>query len=342
VRRSPARVGTTLGIAAVAACLVTPVVAHAHTTLPAYLELNELTAGAFDLAWKVPAVEGPPPPIYPEFPRHCALAAPLSETQAAGSILMRGVLQCGAEGLAGQSIEIAGLRTTIMETVVRLAFLDGTSAMRVLRPSEPSFVVTQAAPGADSVDARGHFRLGVDHILSGIDHLLFVFGLLLLVRGTGRLLKAITSFTVAHSITLGLAALGVVRLAPAPIEAVIALSIVFLAVEVAQERRGVAGLSQRKPWLVAFAFGLLHGFGFAGTLSQIGLPAGDIPMALLYFNVGVEAGQVGFIVVCLAVMASLRTLDLRPPAWAHAVPAYVIGPLASYWFLERCVSAFTS
>lgn len=311
---------------------------EAHTSLPAYLELTETANGTFELLWRVPAVEGPPPPIFPALPAHCTASTPPASVDALGSVVTREVLTCGDKGLRNQEIRIQGLRITIMDVLVRVTFRDGTSVSRVLRPQEPSFVIRSDA--GSRVDAKGHFRLGFDHILTGIDHLLFVFGLLLIVDTVGRLLKAITAFTVAHSMTLALAALGLVRLSPTPVEAVIALSIVFVAVELARYQLGEEGLSYRKPWLVAFAFGLLHGFGFAGTLSQIGLPPGDIPRALLFFNVGVEAGQIGFIAVCLTLMYSLRTLEISLPAWARRAPAYTIGSLASFWFLQRCALIF--
>jgi hypothetical protein len=164
--------------------------------------------------------------------------------------------------------------------------------------------------------------------------------LLLIVRGTGLLLRTITAFTVAHTITLGLAVFGVVHIAPTPVEAVIALSIVFLAVELVQHHRGKEGLTYRQPWIVAFAFGLLHGFGFAGTLSRLGIPSGDIPQALLFFNLGVEAGQIAFVAVFLTFVYSLRTLEIRWPAWTQRVPAYAMGSVASFWFLQRCLIIF--
>ena len=164
------------------------------------------------------------------------------------------------------------------------------------------------------VDAWGYVSLGIGHILYGIDHLLFVLGLLLIVRGARLLLKTITAFTLAHTITLGLAVFGVAHVAPTPVEAVIALSIVFLAVELAQSHRGKEGLTFRQPWIVAFAFGLLHGFGFAGTLSRLGIPSRDIPQALLFFNLGVESGQLAFVAVFLGFVYSLRSLEIRWPA----------------------------
>ena len=188
--------------------------------------------------------------------------------------------------------------------------------------------------------AISYLAYGVQHILFGIDHLLFVLGLLLLVRGTGPLLKTITAFTVAHSITLALATLGVVRVPPPPVEAIIALSIVFLAAELVNQQRGVAGLSH--PWVIAFAFGLLHGFGFAGTLTRVGIPAGDVPLALLMFNLGVELGQLGF---RHRVPAARRipsgASQIRWPRWSRPIPAYAIGSVAAFWVIER-VTGFIS
>ena len=312
--------------------------AQAHTSLPAYLGLNELAPGTFSIIWRVPAVEGPPPAIFPVLPAHCVVPDIPSEVELPGSIVTNGVVACGDTGLAGQTIAIDGLRVTIMDTLVRIEFADGTSLTQILRPQEPSFVVGEESNRR--VDGWGYFRLGVDHILSGIDHLLFVFGVLWIVAGLRRLLKAITAFTVAHSITLGLATLGFVRVPPAPVEALVALSIVFLAVEIAQRDRGAASLTYRRPWVVAFAFGLLHGFGFAGTLSQIGIPPGDIPLALLSFNVGVEVGQIAFITAALALFAALRTLEVHPRPWMQSIPAYAIGCLGSFWFLQRCALIF--
>ncbi len=308
--------------------------AQAHTSLPAYLELSEVAPGTFTVVWRVPAVEAPPPAIYPVLPTHCSVPEIPSAVQALGSIITSGVVTCGSIGLVDETIAIDGLRVQIMDALVRIAFLDGTSVTKVLKPDEPSFVVI--AGRGTGVDGWGYFRLGIDHILSGIDHLLFVFGLLLLVKGFRRLLKAITAFTVAHSITLGLATVGLVHVPPAPVEALIALSIVFLAVELVQYERGNTRLTHRKPWLVTFAFGLLHGFGFAGALSQIGIPSSDIPVALLSFNVGVEAGQLAFIAASLVLFFGLRTFELRVQPWMRVVPAYMIGSLASVWFLQRC------
>jgi hypothetical protein len=312
--------------------------ARAHTSLPGYLALQETSPGSFDLVWKVPTAEGPPPAIYPVFPANCTLSNPLVAEQAAGAIMERGSIQCGPGGLSGTTIAISGLNVTILDVLVRITFADGTSVQHMLKPLETSFVVHK--DGKNRIDAWGYISLGVGHILYGIDHLLFVLGLLLIVRGTGVLLKTITAFTVAHTITLGLAVFGVVHIAPTPIEAVIALSIVFLAVELAQHHRGKEGLTYRQPWIVAFAFGLLHGFGFAGTLSRLGIPSGDIPQALLFFNLGVEGGQLAFVAVFLGFVHSLRSLEIHWPAWAQSLPAYAIGSFASFWLIQRCAIIF--
>ncbi len=319
--------------------LVAAVPAHAHTSLHGYLALQETgPAGSFDLVWKVPTAEGPPPAIYPVFPPTCTITKPLAAEQSPGAIIERGSLQCGANGLDGAAIAISGLNVTILDVLVRITFADGSSVQHMLKPLETSFVVHK--DGRNRIDVWGYIALGVGHILYGIDHLLFVLGLLLIVSGLGPLLRTITAFTVAHTITLGLAVFGVVHVAPTPVEAVIALSIVFLAVELAQHHRGKEGLTYRQPWIVAFAFGLLHGFGFAGTLSKLGIPSGDIPQSLLFFNLGVEAGQLAFVAVFVAFVYSLRSLEICWPAWTQRVPAYAIGSVASFWFLQRCAIIF--
>jgi hydrogenase/urease accessory protein HupE len=312
--------------------------ARAHTSLPGYLALQETSSGSFDLVWKVPTAEGPPPAIYPVFPSNCTISKPLATEQTAGAILERGSIKCGPAGLNGAAISISGLNVTILDVLVRITFADGSSVQHMLKPLETSFFVHK--DGKNRIDAWGYFTLGVGHILYGIDHLLFVLGLLLIVRSSGLLFKTITAFTVAHTITLGLSVFGVVHVAPMPVEAVIALSIVFLASELAQHHRGKDGLTYRQPWIVAFAFGLLHGFGFAGTLSSLGIPSGDIPQALLFFNLGVEAGQLAFVAVFLGFVYSLRTLEIRWPVWTRPVPAYAIGSLASFWFIQRCAIIF--
>jgi hypothetical protein len=240
--------------------------------------------------------------------------------------------------LIGQTVTIEGLEDTMTDVLVRITFGDGGTLTRMLRPLEPSFTITRQAK--ETVDRLGYFRLGVEHILYGLDHLLFVLGLLLLVRTRSLLLKTITAFTVAHTITLGLAAFGLLRVPALPVEAVISLSIIFLASEIVKQQRGIDTLTSRAPWVVAFSFGLLHGFGFAGTLTRIGIPHGDVPLALLLFNSGVEAGQLGFVLVYALFVYSMRTLEIAWPVPLRRVPAYTIGSIAAFWFLQRCVLMF--
>jgi len=193
----------------------------------------------------------------------------------------------------------------------------------------------RASSGSLAAAAQRYLALGVEHILLGLDHLLFVLGLMLIVRGPWQLLATITAFTLAHSLTLALATFGMVALPPRTIEAAIALSIVFLAVEILHARQGRPGLTHRFPWLVAFAFGLLHGLGFAGALAEVGLPAAEVPAALLFFNLGVELGQLLFVLAILSLRWAVRTLQLGWPAWAEPLPAYAIGTIASFWLMER-------
>lgn len=260
------------------------------------------------------------------------MIAPVGVERLPGAEVRRWSVRTG--GIEGWEVKIHGLESTMIDVLVRVELADGRAISRLLRPDAPSFLFlsSQAGPAA-----CGYFLLGVEHILYGADHLLFVLCLLLLVRSAGPLVKTITAFTVAHSITLGLAALGWVHVPSAPVETTIALSIVFLATEIAKRRAGVPSFTERRPWLVAFTFGLLHGFGFAGALSAVGLPANDVPLALLLFNVGVEAGQLLFVAAVLAVVAMARRIRHASPAWLRPAPAYGIGAVASYWLIARIV-----
>jgi hydrogenase/urease accessory protein HupE len=224
----------------------------------------------------------------------------------------------------------------VIDVLVRLQRSDDTTQVVRLTPSTPAFVV-EAAPRWTQVAAT-YLGLGIEHILLGVDHLLFVLAMLLLVRSWGRLLATITAFTVAHSITLAAATLGFVHVPPQPVEAAIALSIVFVAAEIVHGRMGRTGLTERWPWVVAFVFGLLHGLGFASALREVGLPEGAIPAALLFFNLGVELGQLAFVEVVLALLASLRSLQLSTPAWSWRLASYGIGAVAMYWTIERVVA----
>jgi len=270
--------------------------------------------------------------IHPRFPEACALASEPIAFSVSGAYIERTSIACKG-GLAGRPIGVDGLAATMTDVLVRSVHTDGFVQVARLSPATPSFTF-ESTP--DSLDvARAYALLGVEHILRGIDHLLFVLGLMLLVRDKWLLVKTITAFTLAHSITLASATLGWMRVAQPPVEAVIALSILFLARELAKQRRGDAGLMGRSPWIVAFIFGLLHGFGFAGALREVGLPEGDIPLALFTFNVGVELGQLLFVSTILVSWTALRRFLTRVPVWMHAVPAYAIGAMASCWWLQR-------
>jgi hypothetical protein len=323
------------------AVLVLPIIAatslHAHEVRPAYLELRQIDSNTYDLLWKVPARGvNERLALHVRLPEDCKVVAPLTAAFTGTSYVERSRI-ARPGGLTGSAIAIEGLSTTLTDVLVRLERLDGTAQVTRLMPSAPSFIV-EAAPRRLEV-ARTYLALGIEHILTGVDHLLFVSGLLLLVNGFGRLVKTISAFTLSHSVTLSLATLGVVRVPPAPVEAVIALSILFVACEIVKSRENAQSLTQRKPWLVAFTFGLLHGLGFAGGLSAAGLPAGHIPLALALFSVGVEIGHFSFVGVVLALLAATRRLCIRPPAWAHALPAYAIGSVAAFWVIQR-IAAF--
>lgn len=313
-----------------------PVVTEAHKLQPAFLELREQSAGIFDLLWKGPLVGNQPMSIYPRLPESCRNVTEPVHNFSDSAFIERRLIDCGDGGLIGQPIEIAGLPATQTDTLLRIEMTDGQMLTTILRPDAPGYLVP-AAPSKSEI-ITSYLILGVEHILGGFDHLLFVLGLLLIVRSTMLLVKTITAFTLAHSVTLGMASLGFVSVPQTPVEAVIALSILFLATELSKQLRGEIGLTAREPWLVALCFGLLHGFGFAGALTEIGLPQTDIPLALLFFNVGVELGQLIFVAVVLVILSLLRKLSVRWPRWANQVPAYGIGTLAAFWFIQRSLS----
>ena len=310
--------------------------ADAHRLQPAYLEINEQSAGKFSILWKRPFVGGRPMNIYPQLPSNFRnLTEPVVQLLSTGAV-ERWMVASGKNGLTNETIVIDGLSATQTDTLLRIQLIDGSMHTTVLRPGSPSFLIPQKA--SKSKVAGSYLVLGIEHILGGFDHLLFVLGLLLIVRSTMLLIKTITSFTLAHSVTLAMATLGFVYVPQAPVEAVIALSIIFLASELAKQHRGETGLTTRAPWLVALTFGLLHGFGFAGALTEVGLPQSDIPLALLFFNVGVEVGQLMFVSGVLVVTWMINKMKFRWPVWVEHAPAYAIGSLAAFWFIQRTVS----
>jgi len=313
--------------------------AMAHEVRPAYLELHETGPDAYDALWKVPARgDEMRLGLYVDLPGTCATVAEPRASTAQGAYSERWSVRC-AGGLTGGTIHIAGLSGTMTDVLVRVERLDGTTQIARLTPSATSFVV-EAAPRALDV-ARTYARMGAEHILTGIDHLLFVLALILIARGGWKLVKTVTAFTASHSLTLTAATLGFVHVPQRPVEAVIALSIVFVAAEIVHVHRGADSITARAPWLVAFTFGLMHGLGFAGGLSDAGLPAAYIPTALLCFSVGVEAGHLLFVGAVLSVMALVRRVPIRAPDWTELVPAYAIGAVAMFWVIQRTASFLT-
>ena len=315
--------------------------ALAHRLSPAYLGLTETSPGVYDVEWKVSIPGGLADVLEPAIPEGCRVDGNVRTYLVSDARLQHGVIACDG-GIAGREVSIDGLRATDTDVLLRIAFADGSSFTHRLVPWAPAVTVPERA-GAGAVIST-YLVLGVEHILLGIDHLLFVLALLLIVRGIGRLVATITAFTVAHSITLGAATLGLANVPSAPVEATIALSILFLATELARSRAAPAGapedLTSRFPWLVAFSFGLLHGFGFAGALAEVGLPQHAVPLALLFFNVGVEIGQLVFVAVVLALAWLWRRADLPVPgAWPRAA-AYAVGTISAFWAIERTAAVF--
>ncbi len=310
--------------------------ANADVFRPAYLELRETGHGEYDVLWKVPALgEDLRLSAYVEFPDGTEVLTEPQASHAGGAWVERWRIRRGG-GLAGQTVTIVGNAVGVTDIIARVERLDGSSQVERLQSAKPQFVVE--APTGTAELAWSYLVLGVEHILGGIDHLLFVLALLLVVRGSWRIVATITAFTVAHSITLVAATVGWVHVPGPPVEAIIALSIVFVAAEVVHGQRGRAGLTARAPWVVAFSFGLLHGLGFAGALAEVGLPQTAIPVALFMFNVGVELGQLAFVAAVLAIGALLRRFVAARAASMTAAAAYVIGSVAAFWTVERIAS----
>jgi hypothetical protein len=309
--------------------------AFAHEMRPAYLQVRQTGSDTYEVFWKVPAQGDLRLSLNVQLPQICSNLTEPRGSFSGGAFSENWSVRCEG-GLPGNTIHIEGLTATLTDVLVRIERLDGSTQVTRLTSSVPSLEV-EAAPRRLEV-ARTYLSLGIEHILTGVDHLLFVSGLLLLVSGFKRLLQTVSAFTISHSVTLTLATLGFVHVPPAPVEAVIALSILFVAYEVIGSREHPQGLAQRKPWLVAFTFGLLHGLGFAGGLSAAGLPAGHIPLALAFFSAGVEVGHFSFVLTALLLMAAVRRWVVRLPAWSRLVPPYAIGTTAAYWLLARLVA----
>ena len=326
--------------------LATIGIVQAHEVRPGYLQIRQVDASTYDLLWKVPAKGDRRLGLYVRLPGYCRNSEATSSF-AGGAYIERWRAACDG-GLEDGTIAIDGLAATRTDVLARVEYSKGRTQTVRLTPSQPEFKVMGTAGPAAVV--RTYFKLGVEHILLGFDHLLFVLALLFLVEGWRRLVATITAFTMAHSLTLAAATFGWVQVPQAPVEAVIALSIMFVAVEILHRQKGKTGIATRKPWIVAFIFGLLHGLGFAGALREVGLPDDAIPLALAFFNVGVEAGQLLFVATVFLLFQLFGQLMNRhgaiaerpslPGAAVSRPASYVIGTLAAFWLIERTYGFF--
>jgi hydrogenase/urease accessory protein HupE len=308
----------------------------AHELQPALLEITETTPGLYDILFRTPLVAGRPLPVALQFPDFCANATEPRAQVLANAAVERRVVDATAGELKGERILFLGLQATRTDVLVRATLHDGTQWTVIARPAQPWVEFTGAKTAWEV--ARTYLLHGIQHILFGVDHLLFVFGLLLIVKRKWMLLKTVTAFTVAHSITLAIATLGVANVPAAPLNALIALSILFLGPEIVRTWRGETSLTIRHPWVVAFVFGLLHGFGFASALTGAGLPRSALPLALFTFNVGVEIGQVAFVLIVLGVMRSFRQLEFQWTRWSRMAPGYAVGTFGAMWTIQRVVA----
>jgi hydrogenase/urease accessory protein HupE len=310
-------------------------VARAHPLAPCVLEVHESAGGRLDVGWKTPLVRPRDALLEPVLPSHCRPLGSRTVTQEGGGEWTRWTVDCAPGGLVGETIGITGPGSLTLAALVRVTLADGRVVQGVLAPSHPSLTIPPHPSAWDVL--RDYGRLGVEHILGGPDHLLFVFGLVLLAGTARRLLATVSAFTLGHSVTLTLAALGIVDFPSRVIEAAIAASVLALAVELAR-RPTAPTLMRRYPWAMATTFGLLHGLGFAGALREAGLPSGEIPVALLSFNAGIEVGQIAFVFAVLALGRLVGRLVERMPPWARRLPVYGMGSLAGYWWLERLLA----
>ena len=304
--------------------------AQAHRYAPALLELQETGPTHATVRWKQPMFRVMGSELRPVLPGDCEGIGRPKVTRKGTGMEAKWEIECSG-GLVGKTVGVEGIASSQADVLLRIQYTEGRSLQHVLTADQPSLIIPEAESWFSVV--RTYSALGIEHILTGFDHLLFVLGLTLLVGAGRKLIWTVTAFTVGHSITLGLATLGYVNFPPAPIEAGIALSIYILAVDLAASRNQT--VLRTYPWAVAALFGLLHGFGFAGALAEVGLPEGEIPLALFSFNVGIEFGQLAFVVVVLIAWTILLRLRTEWPRVIQLAPAYAIGSLAAFWFFER-------
>jgi hydrogenase/urease accessory protein HupE len=306
---------------------------HAHEMRPALLQIRQLTTTTYEITWKIPRRDNLVIRLQPEFPAWFSVQQNGDAREAGDGALYLFQARSGKD-IHRMPIRIKGIEESLVDVLVYIQLLQGERFSLMIQPSKPVVIV----PDKESLftTARAYLALGIEHILFGPDHLLFVLALLLIVSGVRRIVWTITAFTIAHSLTLSLSVLGFIGLPGPPVEACIALSIMFLAWELLKQYQGMRVISAEKPWLVSFSFGLLHGMGFASALHEVGLPQTQVPAALAFFNVGVELGQLAFVFVVLLILRLSRKL-LPDSGWWRKIPAYAIGSMAAFWLIERVV-----
>jgi hydrogenase/urease accessory protein HupE len=313
------------------ALFVVAQLANAHEVRPGFLQIEQTGKNTYHVLWKIPATGMAVPKIYLGLPENWVLKNRNANLIANS---LRQEFDYEVDGaIHGGKITFDGLQNTIMDVLVTIKLQDGVQFSGLIKPEKAQYIIPDT-PSIWNI-SKTYLVPGFEHILLGIDHLLFVLALVLITFGKWRIVKTVTAFTLAHSITLSLAALGFVHVPSAPVEAIIALSIMFLALELVNYSKGKIGLTAKYPWIVAFTFGLLHGFGFAGALTEVGLPQVDIPFALAFFNIGVELGQLVFVVLLLGVIYMISKIEIKQKTWIKLVPAYCIGTIAVMWTVER-------
>ena len=321
--------------------LMLPRWANAHDLFPGFLELKATAASDYQVLWKLPLFKGQRLHIAPRFPDDCALQGGLDSQREARALVVRTQLQCKTP-LEGRAISIDGLAAAGTEVLLRVQpWQSNTQQTLLIQPEQPSATVPTAAEAAEQPGVWSYLRLGIEHILLGVDHLLLLLGLVLIVCDGWMLLKTVSAFTLANSITLSVSAVGIVDVPAGPLNAAIALSILFMGTEVVRFLRGRTSFTLRHPWVLACGFGLLHGFGYARGLAELGLPHHELLLALLLFNVGIEIGQDIFVLLVLGVQRSFRQLEIRWPVWVQRVPAWTIGCAGAYWTIQTTLAMVT-
>ena len=313
-------------------------ITFAHESQPGLLELRQISEIRYEVTWRAPIYYGKPHPAQLQLPEEWKTVGEPTVRQLRDSELFKRIVDIEEGFINNSIIRFPGLEKTITDVFVRISRLDGIETSQVVKPTKPFAELRGKRPWY--VSSGEYLTLGFHHILMGIDHLLFVLGLLIIVSGRSMLLKTITAFTVAHSITLAIATLGYASVPSPPLNAAIALSILFLGPEIVRVWRGQTSFTIRHPWVVAFGFGLLHGFGFATGLTTVGMPTAEIPLALLMFNVGVELGQIIFVILILQLHRSFKVLEFHWPRWMEFVPGYTIGSLGAFWTIQRTLMMF--